>query len=75
MTGNVWLSSFEISDIKGTVMSLHLPDCKEAAEAAAKSYDDACNIARSAEERLSEAFKASAIAEYILVFSYIYIYM
>jgi len=37
----------------------NLPDCKEAASAAAKSYEDACNIARSSEERLSETFKAS----------------
>jgi hypothetical protein len=36
----------------------NLEDCREAAAVAAKTYEDACITARSAEERLSEAFKA-----------------
>lgn len=43
---------------KKKVGILHLPDCQEAAAAAAKTYPEACTLARSSEEKLSEAFKA-----------------
>jgi len=43
----------------GSKTVLYLPDCKEAATAASKTYDEACTVARSSEEKLSEAFKAS----------------